>query len=66
MELKTIYEEESLKADELLGIFFYEKRNRGKFTYSLNSDANRPFAEKSMFNARTFVSAISEIISYTK
>ncbi|MFT4309676.1 MAG: hypothetical protein ACMXYL_04265 [Candidatus Woesearchaeota archaeon] len=62
-ELKSIYDEESVKADELLGIFFYEKRNRGRFTYSLNSEANMPFAEQSLYNARTFLSAIKIILS---
>ena len=61
-DLKAIYDEESLKADELLGIFFHEKRNRGRFTYSMNAEANRPFAEKSLYNARAFVSAISAVL----
>jgi uncharacterized protein (UPF0332 family) len=42
-QLREIYELESEKAETLLKIFFSEKRNRGRFTYNLNSNANLPF-----------------------
>lgn len=62
MQLAEIYEEESNKAETLLRIFFDEKRNRGRFTYNLNANANMPFAEKSIQNARTFLSAIKNLL----
>lgn len=61
-QLTEIYEEESNKAETLLRIFFDEKRNRGRFTYNLNANANMPFAEKSIQNARTFLSTIKILL----
>jgi len=46
----------------LLKIFFSEKRNRGRFTYNINANANLPFAEQSIKNARIFASAIKSIL----
>jgi len=61
-QLKEIYELESEKAEILLKIFFSEKRNRGRFTYNINANANLPFAEQSIKNARIFASAIKSIL----
>lgn len=61
-QLAEIYEEESNKAETLLKIFFYEKRNRGRFTYNLNANANKPFAERSIRNAKLFCSIIKHVI----
>ena len=61
-QLAEIYEEESNKAETLLRIFFDEKRNRGRFTYNVNANANKPFAEQSIKNAIFFASAIKHLI----
>ena len=61
-QLSEIYEEESNKAETLLRIFFDEKRNRGRFTYNVNANANMPFAEQSIKNARLFASTIKHLI----
>src|SRR3989344_1092637 len=61
-QLYKIYEEESEKAKILLKIFFDEKRNRGRFTYNINANANRPFAEQSIKNARIFLSTIKNLM----
>ncbi|MBI4447656.1 HEPN domain-containing protein [Candidatus Woesearchaeota archaeon] len=61
-QLAEIYEEESGKAETLLKIFFDEKRNRGRFTYNVNANANKPFAESSIKNAKFFCSTIKHLI----
>jgi len=61
-QLAEIYEEESEKAEVLLKIFFEEKRNRGRFTYNVNANANKPFAEQSIKNARFFLATINNLI----
>jgi len=61
-QLAEIYEEETNKAETLLKIFLYEKRNRGRFTYNVNANANKPFAEQSIKNARFFCSTIKYMI----
>lgn len=61
-KLAEIYEEESNKAETLLKIFFYEKRNRGRFTYNINANANEPFAERSIRNSKFFCSTIKQLI----
>ncbi len=61
-QLNEIYDLESEKAEALLNIFFLERKNRGRFTYNVNANANLPFAEQSIKNARTFVSAIKLLI----
>ena len=62
-ELLKIYEAEIIKADFLLKIFQLEKKKRGTFTYQMKSEANLPFAEESIENARNFISNIKAIIS---
>ena len=57
-QLADIYEEEANKAETLLKIFFDEKRNRGRFTYNVNANANKPFAEQSIKNAKFFATTI--------
>lgn len=61
-ELLRIYDEETSKAEILIQIFFDEKRNRGRFTYNINSEANKPFAEASLKNAKIFCTAIKQLI----
>ena len=61
-QLAEIYEEESNKAETLLKIFFNERKNRGRFTYNLNANANMPFAEQSIKNARFFASTIKHLL----
>jgi uncharacterized protein (UPF0332 family) len=61
-ELLKIYDEETYKAETLLQIFFFEKRNRGRFTYNISSEANKPFAEASLKNSKTFCTAIKNLI----
>ena len=61
-QLAEIYEEETGKAEALLKIFFDEKRNRGRFTYNVNANANKPFAEQSIKNAKLFCSTIKHLI----
>ncbi|MFH1365756.1 MAG: HEPN domain-containing protein [archaeon] len=62
-ELLKIYEAEIIKADFLLKIFQSEKKKRGTFTYQIKSEANLPFAEESIDNARKFISNIKAIVS---
>ena len=61
-QLAQIYDEEANKAETLLRIFFEEKRNRGRFTYNVNANANKPFAEQSIKNAKIFASTIKYLI----
>jgi uncharacterized protein (UPF0332 family) len=62
-QLSGIYDDAISKAEELLKIFFTERKNRGRFTYNINANANLPFAEQSIKNARTFGIAIKSIIN---
>src|SRR3989344_2645267 len=55
-ELLKIYESEIIKADSLLKIFKVEKKKRGIFTYNIKSEANIPYAQESLENARKFIS----------
>lgn len=61
-QLTRVYDEEKDKATALLKIFFDEKRNRGRFTYNINADANKPFAEQSIKNAVFFVATIKYLL----
>lgn len=61
-ELLKIYETEIIKANSLLNIFKSEKNKRGIFTYQMKSEANLPFANESIGNARKFISNIKAII----
>jgi len=62
-ELIRIYETEIIKADSLLKIFKLEKGKRGKFVYNVKSEANLPFAEESINNAKKFISTIKLLIN---
>jgi len=61
-ELLKIYENEITKADSLLKIFKIEKKKRGLFTYNIRSEANIPYAQESIDNARKFISLIKILI----
>jgi len=61
-ELLRIYEAEIIKADFLLKIFQSEKKKRGTFTYQMRSEANLPFAQESIENARKFISNVQAIV----
>ncbi|MCX6814652.1 MAG: HEPN domain-containing protein [Candidatus Aenigmarchaeota archaeon] len=62
LELLKIYRTMLVSADELLSLFKTEKRKRGHFTYQTISQANIPYAEKSIKNARKFITNILEVI----
>lgn len=62
LELLKIYKEMIVRADELLGLFQKEKWKRGHFTYKTIVEANIPFAEESLENARKFAQNIFEVI----
>lgn len=53
-DLLRIYEQEYIKAEELLRIFKSEKGKRGHFTYQRIAQANKEPADKSMKNAGIF------------
>ena len=61
-ELMDIYENAALEAETLLNIFFLGKRNRGKFTYNVNSNANLPFAKDSIESAKKFTRTLTTIV----
>ena len=61
-KLNKIYDEETKKAQTLLRIFKEEKKNRGRFTYKVNSNANKPFAKQSIKNAKFFTATIKYLI----
>lgn len=60
--LFDIYEIESVKAENLLEIFFSEKKKRGKFTYHKLPQANKEPAKESLGNALLFFKNINVII----
>ena len=62
VKLLKIYKEMIIKADYLLEIFKDLKIKRGKFTYKTIPQANKEPAEKSLENAKTFVSNIIKVI----
>ena len=65
-KLMEIYESEIMKADSLLKIFRIEKKKRGMFTYNVKSEANTPYAQESLDNAKLFVSSIKKILEYNQ
>jgi len=60
--LFDIYNDLVIKADELLDIFFEEKKKRGDFTYKTIHQANIYPAEKSIENVKLFFANINEVI----
>ena len=61
-ELMDIYENAVAEAEILLNIFFLGKRDRGRFTYNVNSNANLPFAKDSIENAKKFTRILTTIV----
>jgi uncharacterized protein (UPF0332 family) len=62
VELLKIYHTMIVRADELLSLFRLEKEKRSRFTYQTLAQANIPYAEESIKNARKFLENIMEII----
>ena len=63
VELLKIYQTMIVRADEPLSLFRTERKKRGHFTYQTLSQANIPYAEESVGNARKFPENIEEIIT---
>lgn len=61
-ELLTIYDDAMNKAEELLNIYFDEKKKRGRFNYNIRSEANLIYAKESINGAKKFLSAIKNIL----
>jgi len=61
-QLLKLYETETGKAENLLSIFFTEKKKRGIFTYKVKSEANIPYAKESVSNSQEFASSIKAIL----
>jgi uncharacterized protein (UPF0332 family) len=61
-ELIPIYDDAVEKAETLLKIFANERKNRGRFTYDVNANANMPFAKESINNAKIFLATIKSIL----
>ena len=61
--LFNIYKKESIKAENLLKIFFDEKRKRNEFTYQKLPQANLKPAKESIDNALIFFKSINIIIN---
>lgn len=62
-ELLRIYKTMIIRADKLLGIFSYEKKKRGNFTYQKLPQANLEPAEESLKNASLFFKTINKILN---
>ncbi|MDI6738317.1 MAG: hypothetical protein QME12_07445 [Nanoarchaeota archaeon] len=62
VELLNIYESLVVRADELLGIFKWEKSKRGKFTYRKLPQANIEPAIESISNAEKFLKNINLLL----
>ena len=61
-ELLEIYRQLTVRADELLGIFRWEKSKRGEFTYHKLPQANLEPAKESLNHATTFVKNINLVL----
>lgn len=62
VELLKIYKTMIVRADELLFLLERERKKRGQFTYHTIAQANIPYAEESIRNARKFVENIVEVM----
>ena len=62
VELLRIYKKMVVRAEELLGIFFIEKKKRGEFTYQKLSQANLNPAKESLDNALLFFKNINAVL----
>ncbi|MEK6850029.1 MAG: HEPN domain-containing protein [Nanoarchaeota archaeon] len=65
-ELLEIYEDAKIKAETLLLILEDEGEKRTEYTYKTYPQANKEPAEKSIENAKFFVSNIREIVKLKK
>lgn len=65
-ELLKIYDEVKGRAEELLSIFEKEREKRGRFTYEQLPQANKEPAEKSLNNARHFITHMKSLIEKQK
>jgi uncharacterized protein (UPF0332 family) len=65
-ELIPLYDDAIEKAETLLTIFANERKNRGRFTYDINANANMPFAKESTNNARMFLATIKSLLENKK
>jgi uncharacterized protein (UPF0332 family) len=61
-ELLELYDDAIMKAESLLEIFHTEKKKRGHFTCNVQSEANKPYAEKSVANAKKFITTIRKMM----
>jgi len=62
VELLKIYKKMIVRAEELLGVFSFEKRKRGEFTYQKLPQANKEPAKESMENASFFFKNVNNIL----
>ena len=62
IELLKIYKTMLVRADELLSLFKEEKGKRGHFTYQTIAQANMPYADNSIKNARKFTANILAVL----
>lgn len=62
-ELMIIYEDAKIKAEILLSILEDEEEKRTRYTYKTIPQANKEPAEKSIENAKFFISHIKEFIN---
>lgn len=62
VQLLNIYKKMILRAEELLGIYFLEKRKRGEYTYQKLPQANMEPAKESFENSSLFFKAINQIL----
>lgn len=63
LALLTIYREALVRAETLLGIFYLEKKKRGKFTYRTIPQANKEPAKESIAHAKTFFKHLWALVS---
>ncbi|MCK5140383.1 MAG: HEPN domain-containing protein [Nanoarchaeota archaeon] len=61
-ELLKIYRSIVVRADELLGIFSFEKKKRGQYTYKRLPQANVEPSKESIVNAEKFFKNIYKVL----
>ena len=54
-ELLKAYRELVIRAEDLLGMYWLERRKRGLYTYHRLSETNRPIAQESLRRAASFL-----------
>jgi len=62
VELLVAYKELLHKAEYLLGIYYDEKRKRGRYTYKTLAQANKEPAKQSIIHARHFYTQIATFL----